>query len=162
MKKKLDQGGAALWIFVILVIVGGWTAFKVGRLYFDNGSIKSEIEAIAANSLVQRNVDVKAESSKILAVYGVDIVPDDVKVDFSDQRDQVTIAFSYSRPANFLIFNPKVPFEISVQKKTVKAVGVIQDVQDSIESSNAASANRYQQAVKNATQGQQREVETEP
>lgn len=132
-------------------MIGGWVGYSIGRLYFDHDSLKNQITDLADQALLAPRMDVKKKLLDMLTSYRVDVDPEKVTVDMPPTREYITIAFSYEKTLNFIVTQHTFPFEMDIQRRGGKAGGIVQSVQDSIEDSNAASARKYQDAVKSAT-----------
>ena len=151
---KNDRGGAAIWVILVVLLVGGFVGFRIGQLYFDNSTLENEVAVLGDNTLLSRDANsekVKAEINKLLARYDVQVDPQDITIEFNGAGDRLNIKFYYRRPADLVVLHPGIGFEVAVQREARRAVGIIQNVQESIEDSNAAAARKYKDAVKNAT-----------
>ena len=112
--------------------------------------MKNQIIATADQALLAPRGDVRKDINNILLGYRVDLDPEKVNINMPDTREYIEISFAYDRYLDFIVTKHRFPFYIDVQRKGGKGGGIVQSVQDSIESSNAASAQKYQEAVKNA------------
>lgn len=155
--RKNERGGAGLWVFIGLVIVGGWVAYQVGSLYFDHSTIENEVAAVGDQSLTSARMNVKEEIKRVVGRYDIELPDDGIRVEYNDQRTRVQIGFAYHRKANFLVLRRTFPFRIEVERENKKAVGVIQNIQENIEGANNSSAQKYRNAIKDATGAPQSE-----
>ncbi len=135
---------------MILVVVGGFVGYRLGRLHFDHSTIENEIKAVGDMALTARKMDVRQEVVDRLRFYDIEIDPEDISVKMSRASRRITIAFSYSRPANFLVLERWFPFDIDVQRQGGKAVGLLDAVTGQVEESYNSSARKYQKSVKDA------------
>lgn len=139
------MGGVVL---VILVIISLFAGFRIGKLYFDNESIKNELDPIGDSALTQRDYDTKKNILSLLASYEVSVKPDDISVDFNERRDHVTISFRYERSADLIVMKQPLHFHLSVQREAQKGVGMLQGVQESLDGAAQNTGQRYENAVK--------------
>jgi hypothetical protein len=153
MRKKtnLKKGGAGLWILVVILIIGAWVGFKLGRFYFDHKTIENEIAVIGDDAITTHTNDPKQKILDLMTAYSAHVDPDKISVEPSSDGRRVSIRFSYTRDADFLIFQSPVSYDVYVQRDAGKAAGVVQSVQDSITDSNATADQKYKTAIQNAT-----------
>jgi hypothetical protein len=148
MTYRFDRGGAAFWILMILLAVGSWGGYRVGRLYFDHRTLNNQVEELADRSVLDRSIDPVREIVKLLQGYDVEIDPALIQAEFNLNHDRVTIAFDYMRKADLGPLKPLFSFHVRTEREAAKASGLIQGVKGSLEDSNAAAGRRYQEEVK--------------
>jgi hypothetical protein len=151
IRRQNDRGGVGLWIFIIVLLVGGWAGFRIGKLYFDHSTIENEVVFIGEHSLTSERVDPKARVIQLMQAYDVTLKPDDITVELSESADRMTISFPYLRRADLVAIKPLFGFEIEVESQAKESMGIVQQVQDNIQDSHNNSAQKYKRAIENAT-----------
>ena len=136
---------------IIIVILILWVGYAIGRLYFDNETIKNEVGVIAEDALTSRSPDVKEKVGKLLDYYAAKYDSEKINSEVSGDGKRMTIRFPYDRFADLGVTRLPWHFDLYVQKEAARAVGTVQQVQDALESSSNTSAQKYQRAIEKAT-----------
>ena len=149
-RRRQDRGGAGIWLLILILVVGIFAGYRIGRLYFDKATIENEVGEIGDRALTSPGVDVGREVSRLMASYDVELDPEKVQVKRSDKNDRIRVDFDYQQKADLLVMQPVLAFSVSVEREGGKAAGLIQHVQESVEDSYNDSARKYQKAVEDS------------
>jgi hypothetical protein len=155
MTKRNEHGGAALWTVLVLLVVGAFGGYQIGRLYFDHEAIQNEAAQIVDVSLLDPKRDPKQEISRMMVGYGVSVAPDSILYELGANRGEARLTYFYTRAADLLVYRWPIRFGVSLTREARKASGVIGHVQDQLNDTSEGSSQKYINAVKNATSGSQ-------
>ena len=151
MRERDDRGGAGLWILIIFIIVGIFSGFRIGRLYFDHDTLRNNVKAVGDDAITtSRGQDVRPELLRLLGLLDVEMEVEDFEVEYSPMKDKVRIAFAYDRSADLILLHPWFSFEVDVQRESPKTAGILRGIQESVGGAGATSARKYQKAIKKA------------
>jgi len=153
MARRSDRGGTGMWILILLLAYGGWVGYGIGRLYFDQSTIENEVAAIGDDALLSKRGGVREKVATLLDEYGAQYSHDKIVVDMNGAGDRMSISADYERSANLLFMSYPMAFRVYVQRQQSRGVGVINQIQESVEDSYNNSAQKYQKSLQGAAPG---------
>jgi hypothetical protein len=150
MKRRCDRGGVGGFLLLILAGYVLWIAYGVGRFYFDKTSIENQVAEVADDALLTKRGGVRERVGGILDGYNAHYQHDKIIVDINSAGDRMAVTADYNRMLSLIITDVPMNFHLYVQREQGRGVGIVNQVQESVEGSYNNSAQRYQKSLQGA------------
>jgi hypothetical protein len=138
-----QNGKAGIWLILFIIIALAIIVFKIGKLYFDDATLKSQVEQIAERSLLEADYKLDENLIGTAKQYNILLAPEDIKVAYNERRDQIRLSFTYFRSVDFLVFSKSFAFDIEITKDRVKEKGVIDNFQRDAEKAAKGASEQF-------------------
>src|SRR5262249_28532255 len=113
-------------------------------------TIENEVNVIGDDALVSKGNGAKQKVARLFDEYEAKYDAEKIVVETNPAGDRITISADYQRSASLMFTDIPMNFHLYVQRQQTRAVGVINAIQDQVESSYNNSAQRYQKAIQQA------------
>jgi hypothetical protein len=144
LKTLGSQNGKAVgWLILFIIIILVITVFKISKLYFDNATLKSQVEQIAERSLLEADYQLDENLINTAKQYNILLTPDDIKTTYNDRRDQMKLSFEYLRAVDFFVFSKSFAFKIELSKELAKEKGIIDKFQRDAEKAVKGASEQF-------------------
>ena len=143
-KMVVDSKGKTSTWFIILVLLAAFVvAFKIGKLYFDNATLKSEVEEISERYLLEEDYDLIGNLIKTASHYDIQLKPKDIHHTVNSNRSQIDLSFTYKRPVDLYVLHPEFGLSIEVTKEMAKARNILDNFKTDVEAGSNGASQRY-------------------
>lgn len=147
--KAYDSGKATTMILLLIIVILLIIGLKVGKAYFDNATLKSQVEEMSERALLESGYNLTDNLIKVADTYDIKLKPEEIKYSINAKNDQINVKFSYVKRVDFYIAQVPIPLSIDVTKEMAKARSIIDNFKNDLEGGSRGSSQRYMEDVKN-------------
>jgi len=148
--KNSSSGKASTWFLFLILVAAGITGFKFGKAYFDNATLKSEVEEIAERHLLEEAYPLIENIIPTAQMYGINLKPKAIIYNINSRRDQIKVGFSYTKDIDLYVYKYPLKLSMQISKNMAKERNILENFKTEVEGSSTRSEQRKANAIKKA------------